>query len=185
MRREDLAHILRSASAIADDPEILVIGSQAILASYHEDELPEAAWMSREADIAFLNDVLEGKANQVDGAIGELSEFDAMYSYYAQGVSVSTAILPDGWRDRLVPFQAQGAHPAAALCLEPHDLVISKLVAMRQKDRNFSEALIVHHLIDCELLLERVELLAMATPLQRRRVKEWIVSAQNRLDRTD
>lgn len=43
MRRADLAHLLRAASRIADDPNILVIGSQAILGSYGEEELPHEA----------------------------------------------------------------------------------------------------------------------------------------------
>ena len=34
MRRADLEHIIRAAAEIADDSEIIVIGSQAILASF-------------------------------------------------------------------------------------------------------------------------------------------------------
>ena len=52
MTREQLAHILRSAARITDDPGILVIGSQAILGSYWEADLPTDAWLSIEADIA-------------------------------------------------------------------------------------------------------------------------------------
>lgn len=95
-----------------------------------------------EADIAFLDDPDAHKADLVDGAIGELSSFHEMYAYYAQGVEVSTAILPDGWHDRVVPFvptsaEPTSAEPATAVCLEPHDLVVSKLAAMREKDRIF------------------------------------------------
>ena len=87
MTREQLAHLLRSAANVTKDGEILVIGSQPILGTYSEDELPEEAWMSREADLAFLNDDANAsKANMVDGALGELSSFDEMYNYYAQGV---------------------------------------------------------------------------------------------------
>ena len=48
VRREQLEHILRAASRIADDQEILVIGSQSIFGSYSEDELPEEAQASVE-----------------------------------------------------------------------------------------------------------------------------------------
>ena len=65
MRRDQLAHILRAASTIADDPDILVVGSQSILGAYSEDELPEDAFMSVEADIAFLVDEGGRKADQV------------------------------------------------------------------------------------------------------------------------
>ena len=55
-----------------------------------------------EADIAFFDDPADAKADQVDGAIGELSAFHETFGYYAQGVSVSTAVLPEGWRDRVI-----------------------------------------------------------------------------------
>lgn len=43
MKREDLAHILRAAAQIVDDPDVVVIGSQSILGSYDEDDLPAQA----------------------------------------------------------------------------------------------------------------------------------------------
>ena len=49
MRRDELAHLLRAAATIAGDGHILVIGSQAILGSHSEEELPEVAWPSIEA----------------------------------------------------------------------------------------------------------------------------------------
>ena len=56
MNREQLAHILRAASTIVDDPNILVIGSQSVLATFAEDELPDAATASMEVDLAYFND---------------------------------------------------------------------------------------------------------------------------------
>ena len=40
--------MLRAASQIVDDPEIVVLGSQAILGSFREDELPEQVVVSME-----------------------------------------------------------------------------------------------------------------------------------------
>ena len=114
MTREQLAHVLRAAARIARDPDILVVGSQAILGSYREEELPEVAWLSVEADLAFFD--AEGgtqKADQVDGAIGELSHFHETYRYYGQGVDLHTAKLPDGWEQRLVPFERRPPNPPA------------------------------------------------------------------------
>ena len=92
MRRDELAHLLRAAATIAGDGHILVVGSQAILGSHSEEELPEEAWISIEADLVFLDpDNGRDKAEQVDGAIGELSQFHARFSYYAQGVDLTTA----------------------------------------------------------------------------------------------
>lgn len=179
MKREQLAHVLRAASRIADDPDILVIGSQSILASYDERALPAEATLSMEADIAFRSDPDESKADQVDGAIGEGSPFHATYAYYGQGVSISAATLPAGWEERVVPFDRADALPSSAVCLEPHDLVVSKLVAGREKDREFATALIRAGLVDPTLLLDRAESLpvpgAVITRVRQsieRRVKE-------------
>ena len=70
-----------------------------------------------EADVAFFDDPADAKADQVDGAIGELSPFHETFGYYAQGVSVSTAVLPEGWQDRIVAFDTPGTAPAAGYAL--------------------------------------------------------------------
>lgn len=51
MNRQQLAHLLRSACAIANDADLLVLGSQSILGSFDEDELPPEATASQEADM--------------------------------------------------------------------------------------------------------------------------------------
>ena len=146
------------------------------MGSYPEQLLPEQVWLSIEADIAFLDDPDARKADLVDGAIGELSPFHEMYTYYAQGVEVSTAVLPDGWRDRVISFLPTSAEPAAAVCLEPHDLVVSKLVAMREKDRIFATELVKAGLVSVETLQARTAMLSSATALQRRAVSSWLTS---------
>lgn len=50
MRREQLEHAIRTACQIIDQPEVIVVGSQSILGTYDEDQLP-AATASREVDI--------------------------------------------------------------------------------------------------------------------------------------
>ena len=102
MKRSDLEHVLWAAPSIADDPNVLVIGSQSVLGSVDEKRLPPVATESMEVDVAFFDADDNLKSDMVDGAIGELSPFHETHGYYAQGVSVSTAKLPRGWRDRLV-----------------------------------------------------------------------------------
>lgn len=75
MDRQQLAHLLRAATKIAGDPDIVVFGSQSILGSYDEDDLPRPATASMEADIAFLFDDDRLKADRVEGGIGEMSAF--------------------------------------------------------------------------------------------------------------
>ncbi|WP_432519896.1 hypothetical protein [Kineococcus sp. SYSU DK006] len=94
MKRAHLAHILRAASQIAADPDVVVIGSQSILGSFDEDGLPDPVIGSVEADVAFWDDPDNCKSDAVDGAIGEDSDFHRMNGYYAQGVSGAPRSCP-------------------------------------------------------------------------------------------
>jgi hypothetical protein len=160
--------VLRAASQIVEDPEIVVIGSQAILGSFRADELPDEVVVSMEADLAFRFDADGSKSDSVDGAIGEGSPFHEMYSYYAQGVAIGTAVLPAGWGQRTVEYEREDALPSHAVCLEPHDLVISKLVAGREKDLDFATALLGAGLVDQETLVDRAGLLPVPGGVIRR-----------------
>jgi hypothetical protein len=173
VRREQLEHVLRAASTIVGERDILVIGSQAILGTVPDEHLPIEATTSIEADLAFFDDPIDEKADQIDGAIGELSEFHATYGYYAQGVSIATATLPSGWRDRLISLATPNTEPGRGLCLEPHDCVASKLVAGRWKDQDFASALLREHLVDADTLIERIDLLSVSVD-HKTRLREWI-----------
>lgn len=157
MNREQLAHVLRAASTIVDDRDLLIIGSQSLLGSFDEDVLPREATASMEVDLAYFDDPDESKADRVDGAIGELSPFHELHGFYAQGVSVSTAVLPEGWRDRVVLWSNRSTGAARAAFLQPHDCVVSKLVAYRDKDVAFASALLDVGLVDAAVLRGRVD----------------------------
>lgn len=153
MKRQELAHILRAACDITGDRDILVIGSQSILGIYDEDELPPPATASIEADIAFLHDPDRTKADDVEGAIGEMSLFHRQNGVYAEGVHIDTAIyLPKGWRDRLISWPLRSSEPADPRFLDPYDLAISKLGAAREKDLEFVAALISQDLLVLDVL---------------------------------
>lgn len=175
MNREQLAHILRAAGSIVDDPNILVVGSQSVLGTFDEEELPDAATSSMEVDLAYFDDPNEDKSDAVDGAIGELSPFHEMNGVYAEGVSVQTAVLPRGWRDRLVPWSNQSTGRARAVFLEPHDCVVSKLVAYREKDFAFAAAMLQSGLIDTRILDTRIDQLpATLDPRVPPRLHSWL-----------
>jgi hypothetical protein len=179
MTRTELEHVLRAASAILDVRDLLVMGSAAVLASFPDERLPLEASRSDEADLAAFDDPGDVKADLIDGAIGELSLFHDTFGYYAQGVTVDTAVLPDGWRDRVVVFDTPRTAPGRGLCLEPHDLVVSKLVAGREKDLEFAAALLREGLVDAAALAERVGRLLRVDGEDGRvvdRVRAWIVA---------
>ena len=97
MTRSELEHLIGAAGEISEDREIVVIGGQAILGQY--PDAPAALLRSMEADVFPRNP--PGRADLIDGAIGEGSRFHEQFRYYAQGVGESTATLPAGWRERL------------------------------------------------------------------------------------
>lgn len=152
MTRQQLEHLIRAACTIADDDEIIIIGSQSILASH--PSAPAELLVSNEADVYPKN--YPERADLIDGTIGELSPFHETYGYYAQGVGPSTAVLPRGWESRLVAIQNENTRWTKGLCLEPNDLVLSKYVAGREKDMHFARVAADHALVERDQLLERL-----------------------------
>lgn len=173
MTREQFAHVLRTVARIAEVHDILVIGSQSILGSYPEDALPPEATGSMEVDTAFFGDTDGAKADVVDVNLGEFSEFHDEFGYYPQGVSVTTGVFPEGWRERLVSFEGPGTEPGRGLCLEPHDCILAKLVRFDEKDVRFAYALVRAGLIDLDTLESRVDTLP-AHPAVIDRIRVWV-----------
>jgi hypothetical protein len=157
MDRAALEHVLRAASAIADEHEFVVIGSQAVLGQF--PNAPEALLASVEVDV-YPRRAPE-KSDLIDGAIGELSAFHQTFGYYAHGVDETTATLPAGWTERLVPVRNENTAGATGWCLEVHDLAISKLVAGRERDLEFLEVLMRERMLDPALLGHRLETLGL------------------------
>src|SRR6266851_1818919 len=182
MTREQLADVLSWVSRIAKTRDVLVYGSQSILGSYSENELPPEATGSMEVDITFFDDPDDDKSGLVDAAIGELSDFHNEYGYYPQGVSITTAVLPEGWRDRLVPYETPRTMPGRGLCLEPHDCILAKLVRFDEKDQDLAVALVRKGLIDLDILADRVGTLPVQ-PAVIDRIRNWIAAMRPRQDR--
>lgn len=153
MNRDQLAHIARAAANIVDLSAIVVIGSQAVLASVGDDA-PPGLLESMEADVFPLD--RPDLAEVIDGAIGEGSPFHDTFGYYAHGVGPETAVLPAGWRERLVRWPVPGSD-AVALCLEVHDLAVAKLVAGRDKDLRWLAVLASTGVVDDAVLAARID----------------------------
>jgi hypothetical protein len=163
MHRADLEHIIRAATGITGASEFVVIGSQAVLGQF--PHAPEELLVSMEADVFSLRGN-PADNDLIDGSIGEGSPFHKTFGYYAHGVNVEVALLPDGWRNRLVSVHNQNTGGGTGLCLEIHDLAVSKLVAGREKDLDFCSSLLRHRLISADTIRERLA----ATPLSPERI---------------
>lgn len=153
MTRSQLEHIIRAAGAIAEDTDIVVIGSQAILGTV---PLPPADLVkSIEADVFPL--AHPERSDMIDGAIGEASTFHDTFGYYAQGVGPETAVLPASWRARLRKISSPATHGVTGHCLDPHDLALSKYAAARPKDRDFNRVMIQNGYLRRPALLKLLE----------------------------
>jgi hypothetical protein len=136
---------------------MVVVGSQAILGPF--PDAPKSMLRSQEADIYPLRH--PERADEIDGSLGDGSWFQRSHGYYAHGVGPETAKPPAGWQARLiridVPLRVASTGRAVGWCLEPHDLVLAKCVAGRERDWEFAREALLHDLVQEPLLLVRID----------------------------
>lgn len=170
MTREELEHAIRAACDVAQDDEIYVFGSQAILGEF--PDAPENLRQSVEVDVAPRTRV--DRVDHIDGSLGENSTFHQTFGFYVHGLPIEAATLPAGWQDRVIPVRDDVAtNGKTGLCLEPHDLAASKLVAFRDKDRDFVRVLLKEKLIKPKVLEARIGALEVSTE-DRERLVKWV-----------
>jgi hypothetical protein len=148
MKKQQLDHILRSAGRITGEAQFVIIGSQALHAKY--PDLPDLICASSEAAL-----IATGNADRTEwlNVIGVDSPFHETFGYYADPVDERTAILPKGWKERLIELPPGDTGGVRGLCLDPHDLAIAKYVARREKDAVFNGALAKRGIVKRETLL--------------------------------
>lgn len=173
MTRAELEHAIRAACDVSGDDEVYVFGSQAILGQY--PEAPESLRQSPEADIAPVNAV--DMVDVIDANLGELSTFHDAFGFYVHGVSIDAAVLPIGWERRTIAVRNENTRNSTGWCVEAHDLAVSKLVAFRDKDRDFVRILLRENLIKPRKLLLRLTQLpknSRVTPKLLEVIDQWI-----------
>ena len=169
MKRADLEHILRASKGATGEAEFIIVGSQSILGRH--PDAPRVLRQSMELDIYPKH--RPELAPDIDGSLGELSQFDTTFGYYADGVGPETATLPADWEARLVKVENDNTGGAKGWCLDPHDLAYAKLAARREKDIAFVANLLRHNLVKPS----RVEALIAAAdaPLRERLAEAWAI----------
>ena len=176
MRRAELEHVIRAAAQVVGDGELVIVGSQAILAQF--PDAPESMLVSREADLYPLNH--PERADEIDGAMGDGSYFDATFGYYAHGVGPETAKAPTGWQGRLIAVRGANTGGATGWCLEVHDLVLAKCAAGRERDWEFAGDALQSDLVDPDQLLGR----ARDLPISRRRLERVVAMLEGLIAQT-
>ena len=156
---------------MTEDQEVWVFGSQAILGSY--PDAPPSLRRSMEVDVCPRN--RPEAVDRIDGILGEASPFHRTHGFYVHGVPIDeAATLPPGWQERAIPVRDRvGTRGNTGWCLEAHDLAASKLVAFRDKDRDFVRLLLVEKLIKSETLEDRIRALGLAEEEQSRLLR-WV-----------
>lgn len=168
MKKSQLDHLLRTAKRITGDHQFIIIGSQSLHAKF--PDLPDQFNFSAEADLIAKN---ERTRTEWLNAIGVNSRFHETFGYYADPVDEKTAVLPKGWKGRLVHLKPGNTDGAVGLCLDPHDLAISKYVARREKDIEMTSGLARRGLLEKGRLLELLEVTPIAES-DRARIRAYI-----------
>lgn len=163
MKKRHVDHVLRAAGRITGERQFIIIGSQALHGKY--PDLPDKISFSAEVDLIAKSDPDRG---ELLNEIGQDSLFHETHGYYADPVDMKTAILPKGWQGRLVNLPPGDTEGVTALCLEPHDLAISKYVARREKDIEFTREIVRHGLVEREKLLHLLEATPVAEAVKKR-----------------
>ncbi len=160
MKRSQLEHAIRTSCQIIRQQEVIVVGSQAILGTYDENQLPAEATMSLECDIlpiASNNEETARLADAIEGVAGEWSPFEREHGFSIDGVDLTTVIFPVGWRTRLVKVQNENT---AALSGQPQ----------------FTGALLAANLVDLQTLQERVRSVDARFLAAADRATQWLTT---------
>jgi hypothetical protein len=151
MKKREVDHVLRAAGRITGEKQFIIIGSQSLHGKY--PDLPDDLVKSFEVDLIALKQADRTEWLEV---IGAYSPFHETFGYYADPVDDKTAILPKGWKARLVNLPPGDTDGVRGLCLDPHDLAIAKYVA-REKDLIFTRELARRGIVSQERLLSLLD----------------------------
>jgi hypothetical protein len=176
MTRAELEHAIRAACDVADEREVFIFGSQSILGSH--PDAPAALLRSIEVDVCPVHRA--DRIDAIDGNLGELSIFHDTHGFYVHGLSIEAATLPPGWRSRAIKVQSANTRDCIGWCLSASDLAVSKLVAFRDKDREFVRAMLAARLTTARALIRAIRTLGDRT-VDHDRMVRWITATSGEL----
>jgi hypothetical protein len=118
----------------------------------------------------------------IEGVAGEWSPFEEQHGFRIDGVDLETAILPNGWRDRLVKVQnpntaaPTGTPQYTGWCLDKEGLCVAKLCAFREKDQNFVTALLDAQIVSADIIKNRLSEVPREHRLSAERALTWLAA---------
>jgi hypothetical protein len=150
MYRKQLQHVILEIGRRFGIKDVYVIGSAAILAVLPNPPEGELT-ATRVVDVIPPQDD-ERLADQISFVLGEASDFELAYGYFAQGVTSKTpTFAPRDWKSRTISIHVDGC---IGRCVSPEDLILGKLGAGREKDLPFARAAAKLGLVQRDKLIE-------------------------------
>lgn len=153
MRKENLFKLAEEIKRLAPDNTPVIVGSQAV--HVITNFVPEIVRQSIECDFLFG----EGNAEirrEVNLKLGIFSRFQQENGFYADALGQATVVLPKDWEKRLQNLSDEKGE-TIALCVEIHDVAVSKFIAGREKDFQFLKDGFERDLINFEVFAGRLQ----------------------------
>jgi hypothetical protein len=166
VNRDELERAIKAACANIEEGQVIVFGSQSILGTYDETELPEYATLSREVDVFPRSGIEDPQSPEVvekiytiNARLGEGSPFHEHHGIYVEGIHKDVVVLPKHWEYRLVAVTVDdgSVYGRTGYCLDPVDLCASKAVAGREKDHVFVAKLVENGIVAPREILDRID----------------------------
>lgn len=166
MNRDELERAIKAACANIEEGQVIVFGSQSILGTYDETELPEYATLSREVDVFPRSGIEDPQSPElvekiyiINARLGEGSPFHEHHGIYVEGIHKDVVVLPKHWDNRLVAVTVDdgSVYGRTGYCLDPVDLCASKAVAGREKDHVFVSKLVENGIVTPREILDRID----------------------------
>jgi len=90
--------------------------------------------------------------------LGIFSDYQEKTGFYADVLGRATVVLPDDWEKRLIELLDEKGN-AIALCVEIHDIAISKLMAGREKDFKFLQSVFDANFLQIKIFFKPAEMI--------------------------
>ena len=157
MNHTKMIHILRAVATITNEKTFVLVGSASVLLTSRN--IPLQMLNTNEIDIYSPDSASDDDFSFLVESIGKGSQFDKTFSYYADGVSSKTAKMPADWEARAERVENLGIPDVTVLVPDVNDIALSKMMAWREKDRDWLQAGVWSKILDPRKMRERIALL--------------------------
>ena len=155
MNREKIAHLLRAIAGVTGETKLALVGSATVL--LRAKNIPAAMLNTNEIDVFSPNAPDEELfVDLVSGSLGRGSQFDRTFNYFGDGVTSRTAKMPSDWRERAKIVDVPTVQGIEVLVPDLNDIALAKMMAWREKDRDWLQAGVRSKILDLDAMRARL-----------------------------